>query len=67
MIIGEAVYFRSVELGAWALVFFLFNQLHFIVIEEPGLERRFGEQYRRYRNTVPRWVPRVTGRSTRSP
>src|SRR5438132_8865074 len=27
--------------------------------EEKGLERRFGEDYRRYRQTVPGWVPRI--------
>jgi protein-S-isoprenylcysteine O-methyltransferase Ste14 len=26
--------------------------------EEPRLERRFGEEYRRYREAVPRWIPR---------
>jgi hypothetical protein len=26
--------------------------------EEPGLERRFGEEYRAYRRRVPRWIPR---------
>ena len=26
-------------------------------IEEPRLERRFGDQYRRYRRAVPKWVP----------
>src|SRR2546422_6482031 len=27
--------------------------------EEKGLEGRFGEDYRRYRQTVPGWVPRI--------
>jgi len=27
--------------------------------EEPGLERRFGEDYRRYKRAVPRWIPRL--------
>jgi protein-S-isoprenylcysteine O-methyltransferase Ste14 len=26
--------------------------------EEPRLERRFGDDYRRYKATVPRWFPR---------
>ena len=29
-------------------------------VEEPGLQRRFGDDYRRYKANVPRWVPRAT-------
>jgi protein-S-isoprenylcysteine O-methyltransferase Ste14 len=37
----------------------LFVFLHSIVIfvEEPGLERRFGDSYRRYKQSVNRWLP----------
>ncbi|MBT5920444.1 MAG: isoprenylcysteine carboxylmethyltransferase family protein, partial [Alphaproteobacteria bacterium] len=28
--------------------------------EEPGLEKRFGETYVRYKENVPRWIPRLT-------
>ena len=31
-------------------------------IEEPELERRFGEKYRDYRRRVPMFVPRVPGK-----
>jgi protein-S-isoprenylcysteine O-methyltransferase Ste14 len=27
--------------------------------EEPGLEKRFGDDYRRYKANVPRWIPRL--------
>jgi protein-S-isoprenylcysteine O-methyltransferase Ste14 len=47
---------NSPLLLGWALVFFLLNTLYFIFIEEPGLERRFGEDYRKYKAAVPRWV-----------
>ena len=30
-----------------------------IAREEKGLERRFGEDYRRYKQGVPGWVPRI--------
>jgi protein-S-isoprenylcysteine O-methyltransferase Ste14 len=30
------------------------------VYEEPGLERRFGGDYRAYKLNVPRWLPRHT-------
>ena len=57
---GEAIYHGSVSLGAWVLAFFLFNQIHFLIYEEPNLESRFGEEYRAYKSGVPRWIPRIT-------
>jgi protein-S-isoprenylcysteine O-methyltransferase Ste14 len=41
---------------------FLFWWTHRFVIryEEVALERRFGEAYRRYKQNVPRWIPRLT-------
>jgi protein-S-isoprenylcysteine O-methyltransferase Ste14 len=59
MIAGEALVLGSRLLAAWAVAFFAINQLYFMVLEEPGLERRFGESYRRYRAAVPRWLPRA--------
>jgi protein-S-isoprenylcysteine O-methyltransferase Ste14 len=55
---GEALLFGSLPLAAWAAVFFAINDIGFRVYEEPGLERRFGEEYRAYRRAVPRWLPR---------
>ena len=31
--------------------------LFVVLVEEPGLERRFGDSYRRYRRSVNRWLP----------
>ena len=55
---GEALVHRSPRLALWLAVFVVVNQLYFLAVEEPGLERRFGDEYRRYKATVPRWVPR---------
>ena len=55
---GEAVTWRSPRLAAWLLVFLAINQVYFVLVEEPGLERRFGESFRAYRANVPRWLPR---------
>ena len=41
-------------MGAMVLLWHVFVVLH----EEPDLERRFGESYRRYRAEVRRWLPR---------
>lgn len=60
---GEAVLFGSWRLALWALTFMLFNHVYFQLIEEPGLERRFGESYLDYKRAVPRWIPRIRKRS----
>lgn len=59
VLIGEAVFLGSWILGCWAGMFILINHSYFILSEEPGLEKRFGEAYRAYKAAVPRWVPRM--------
>jgi protein-S-isoprenylcysteine O-methyltransferase Ste14 len=57
---GIALCHRStVGLGLAAVLFLV---MHLVVwyLEEPGLEKRFGDTYRAYRRNVPRWIPRVT-------
>jgi protein-S-isoprenylcysteine O-methyltransferase Ste14 len=71
ILVGEAVLFGSWHLAVWALMFIVFNHIHFLLIEEPGLEERFGEPYLAYKRAVPRWIPRVArpgmARSTGEP
>jgi hypothetical protein len=44
----------------WALFFFFtVNAIYIPLCEEPGLEKRFGNDYRRYQRHVPRWLPRL--------
>jgi protein-S-isoprenylcysteine O-methyltransferase Ste14 len=59
MLLGEAVLWGSRALGLWAAGFIVLNHLYFLLVEEPGLERRFGGEYRTYRARVPRWIPRL--------
>jgi protein-S-isoprenylcysteine O-methyltransferase Ste14 len=37
----------------------LINLIYIPLIEEPMLAGRFGEAYARYRDSVPRFIPRV--------
>jgi protein-S-isoprenylcysteine O-methyltransferase Ste14 len=57
MLVGEALIWGSALLAAWAAGFLLINHVYFILSEEPGLEERFGEDYRIYKENVPRWIP----------
>jgi hypothetical protein len=58
MLLGLALIWGSWVVGVWALLFFLVNHTYFILSEEPGLERRFGDSFRTYKANVPRWIPR---------
>jgi protein-S-isoprenylcysteine O-methyltransferase Ste14 len=56
---GEALLFASYWLALIAVLFFVVNHVYFIFSEEPGLEKRFGQEYIEYKNNVPRWIPRL--------
>ena len=45
---------------AWAILFTIANVIYMPLSEEPGLEQRFGEDYRLYKRNIPRWIPRPT-------
>ena len=59
IIVGEALFYGSASLGAWFLTFLVINQIYFMIMEEPMLEARFGDEYRAYKAAVPRWIPRL--------
>lgn len=59
MLAGQALLWAAWPLAAWAALFVLVNHVYFVLSEEPGLERRFGEAYRAYKAAVPRWLPRL--------
>jgi protein-S-isoprenylcysteine O-methyltransferase Ste14 len=54
---AEALWLHSPSLGVYALLLTVLVNLYLTYIEEPGLEKRFGEDYRAYRTAVPRWLP----------
>ena len=60
VLLGEAAVFGSQGLLIWAALFLGINWAYFVLHEEPGLERRFGDEYRAYRRNAPRWIPRRT-------
>ena len=64
---GEAILFRSQALLVYAAVVVLFFTALVIVYEQPTLERKFGDSYRRYRREVPAWFPRLRRSSFPSP
>ena len=60
VLLGESVLTASLPLFWWFLVFAFVNATYIPLLEEPGLVKRFGEDYLNYKRNVPRWVPRWT-------
>jgi protein-S-isoprenylcysteine O-methyltransferase Ste14 len=58
VLVGEALILGSTPIAIWAAIFAVVNHVFFVAYEEPAVERRFGEEYRRYKANVPRWIPR---------
>lgn len=58
LMVGIALWHRSTLSLAVAAGLFLVFHLVVVLVEEPGLESRFGESYRVYKERVPRWLPR---------
>jgi protein-S-isoprenylcysteine O-methyltransferase Ste14 len=58
ILLGEALLFGSPNLFTWFMIFVLINITYIPLFEEPGLEKRFGQDYLIYKKNVPRWIPR---------
>jgi protein-S-isoprenylcysteine O-methyltransferase Ste14 len=58
VLLGEALLLGSAPILLLFAGFAVTNGTYIPLIEEPGLLRRFGDDYRAYRNAVPRWIPR---------
>lgn len=55
----EALLLRSLPHLAWAAAFLAINLIYLPLLEERGLEARFGDAYRTYRRQVPAVLPRL--------
>jgi protein-S-isoprenylcysteine O-methyltransferase Ste14 len=62
ILLGEAALLGEGGLLVWAGLFLAVNAVWFPLVEEPGLEERFGDAYDAYRAQVPRWFPRLRPR-----
>ena len=60
VLLGESFLFASTPIFLWFILFFVINNVYFSLSEEPGLLKRFGDEYAEYRKHVPRWIPRLT-------
>jgi protein-S-isoprenylcysteine O-methyltransferase Ste14 len=67
VLLGEAVVAASLPLlGLFALAVVV-NAVYIPLSEEPGLAKRFGDEYLTYQQNVSRWIPRLRGWPTQPP
>ena len=59
VILGAGLIIGSPSAVAVSPFFIGVTHLFVVIYEEPTLERRFGESYRRYKKSVNRWIPRI--------
>lgn len=59
LLLAESLWLQSWPIALWMMIFVIVNMIYFPLFEEKGLEERFGNDYRRYKAHVPRWVPRL--------
>lgn len=59
IIFAESLFWGSLGLIVYAILFFLLNTVYFKFSEEPGLIKRFGKDYIEYRKNVPMWIPKL--------
>lgn len=55
---GAVLFYLSLPLLAYTVLFVLITHLFVVVYEEPTLGRTFGTEYEEYRQGVSRWWPR---------
>ncbi|MFH1351796.1 MAG: isoprenylcysteine carboxylmethyltransferase family protein [Pseudomonadota bacterium] len=60
ILFAEALLLQSWPIAVWMMVFFIGNAIYFPLVEEKGLGKRFGDEYRNYKTHVPRWIPRLS-------
>jgi len=59
-LLGESIITGSVAVFVCFVLCFIINHFYFIFSEEPGLLRRFSNEYIRYKDNVPRWIPKLS-------
>lgn len=59
VIAGQAWLFQSLHIALYLACVLVIVNFFVLFYEEPTLRKQFGEEYERYRASVPRWIPRI--------
>ena len=60
VLLAEAIFFQSLALLTYLVIFIGINAVYFPLSEEKGLLKRYGKAYADYKDSVPRFIPRLT-------
>lgn len=63
LLLGLGLFETSVAIMAFVVLLFLLVHFAVVYLEEPDLEKRFGESYQRYKSAVNRWLPKLPQRN----
>lgn len=58
-LVGFGLFRQSGSIVLFSLVLLFAVHLFVLLVEEPGLEKRFGQNYLSYKRTTNRWLPRL--------
>lgn len=59
VLLGEGLWLASGSVMLYAAIVAASSHVNLLCCEEPALHRRFGLEFSRYAQDVPRWMPRV--------
>ena len=57
---GQGLLFSAPAFAVWFGILFVLYSAFYIFVEEPGLKKRFGDDYVLYKANVGRWIPRFS-------
>jgi protein-S-isoprenylcysteine O-methyltransferase Ste14 len=60
IIVGEGVFLEAAVIFGYAAFMWIMFHLYVVFFEEPSLREKFGKDYEKYVETVPRWIPKLT-------
>ena len=66
VLLGEVIITGSIILFSWFIIFLIINIIYFIYSEEPALVKRFGNNYKKYKKTVPMFIPKLKIKKSRT-
>jgi protein-S-isoprenylcysteine O-methyltransferase Ste14 len=58
-VFGQGLLFEDVRLFGYGLLVWIGSHLFVVGYEEPKLRKTFGEEYSKFSQNVPRWIPQL--------